>query len=68
MPVHLAVNKCESETAGALNAAEFWNLGLGEPVPVSALHGVDMAELLKQLFASIVKTLEPKCFDCKKPN
>ena len=55
MPVHVAVNKCESETAGALNAAEFWNLGLGEPVPVSALHGVGTAELLENLFESIVE-------------
>ena len=40
---------------GALNNAEFWNLGLREPVLVSALHGVGTAELLEQLFASIVK-------------
>jgi GTP-binding protein len=55
MPVTVAVNKCESETVGALNAAEFWNLGLGEPVPVSALHGVGTAELLEGLFDSISK-------------
>jgi GTP-binding protein len=55
MPVVVAVNKCESETVGALNSAEFWNLGLGEPVPVSALHGVGTAELLEGLFANIVK-------------
>lgn len=55
LPVHVAVNKCESETVGALNAAEFWNLGLGEPVAVSALHGVGTAELLEQTFASIVE-------------
>lgn len=55
LPVHVAVNKCESETVGALNAAEFWNLGLGEPFPVSALHGVGTAELLEQTFASIVE-------------
>jgi GTP-binding protein len=55
MPVHLAVNKCESEVTGALNAAEFWQLGLGEPVPVSAFHGVGTAELLESLFDSIVE-------------
>lgn len=55
MPVIVAVNKCESETTGALNSAEFWNLGLGEPVPVSALHGVGTAELLEGLFDAIVK-------------
>jgi GTP-binding protein len=53
LPVILAVNKCESEKVGALNAAEFWNLGLGEPIPVSALHGVGTAEVLEQLFEGI---------------
>jgi len=55
MPVVVAVNKCESSTTGALNAAEFWNLGIGEPRPVSALHGVGTAELLEDLFAGIVE-------------
>ncbi|VEU35366.1 unnamed protein product [Pseudo-nitzschia multistriata] len=55
LPVILAVNKCESEKIGALNAAEFWNLGLGEPIPVSALHGVGTAEVLEQLFEGIQK-------------
>lgn len=55
MPVLVAVNKCESETVGALHAAEFWNLGLGEPVPVSALHGVGTAESLERLFDEIVE-------------
>ena len=53
LPVRVAVNKCESETTGALNAAEFWNLGLGEPTAVSALHGVGTAELLEGLFEDI---------------
>jgi len=53
LPVVLAVNKCESETVGALNAAEFWNLGLGEPFPVSALHGVGTADVLEKLFEEI---------------
>ena len=53
IPVHLAVNKCESEKIGALQAAEFWTLGVGEPHPVSALHGVGTAELLEEVFGSI---------------
>jgi GTPase len=55
MPVLVAVNKCESEKVGALNAAEFWNLGLGEPVPVSALHGVGTADVLERMFDEIVE-------------
>lgn len=37
-PVFLAVNKTDSPSHFA-NAAEFYALSLGEPVPVSALHG-----------------------------
>jgi GTP-binding protein len=55
IPVHVAVNKCESEKNGPVAAAEFWNLGLGEPFPVSALHGVGTAELLETMFESIDK-------------
>ena len=55
LPVHVAVNKCESEKTGAVAAADFWSLGLGEPFPVSALHGVGTAELLENMFESIDK-------------
>jgi len=55
VPVLVAVNKCESETTGPVSASEFWNLGLGEPFPVSALHGVGTAELLEDMYAKIVK-------------
>jgi len=55
VPVVLAVNKCESEITGAVSASEFWGLGLGEPFPVSALHGVGTAELLENMYAGIVQ-------------
>jgi GTP-binding protein len=54
LPVHIAVNKCESEKTGPFTAAEFWELGLGEPFAVSAFHGVGTAELLETVFESIV--------------
>lgn len=54
IPVLVAVNKCESESTGTFAAAEFWNLGLGEPFAVSALHGVGTAELLESMFEQIV--------------
>mmetsp|Transcript_14236 Transcript_14236/g.20131 ORF Transcript_14236/g.20131 Transcript_14236/m.20131 type:complete len:598 (+) Transcript_14236:54-1847(+) len=47
IPVILAVNKCESHITGSTNAAEFWQLGLGEPFPVSGLHGTGIAEMLE---------------------
>jgi len=55
MPVILAVNKCESDKNGAYLASAFWNLGLGEPHAVSALHGVGTAELLEDMFEGIVE-------------
>lgn len=45
-PVMLAVNKCESLDHGLIQAAQFWELGLDEPFPVSAIHGNGTGELL----------------------
>ena len=55
MPVLLAVNKCESDKTGGYMASQFWNMGLGEPHAVSALHGVGTADLLETAFGGIVE-------------
>jgi len=55
IPVVIAVNKCESVMTQFTSVAEFWNLGLGEPYPVSALHGVGVAEVLESMYDQIVK-------------
>jgi GTP-binding protein len=44
-PVVLAANKVDDERAEA-DATELWGLGLGEPLPVSALHGRSSGDLL----------------------
>ncbi|MFD1828028.1 ribosome biogenesis GTPase Der, partial [Mumia zhuanghuii] len=44
-PVILVANKVDDER-GELEAAGLWNLGLGEPFPVSALHGRGAGDLL----------------------
>ncbi len=49
VPVLLAVNKCESPEQGLVQAAQFWEVGLGEPFPVSGIHGSGTGELLDQL-------------------
>ncbi len=49
VPVLLAVNKCESPDAGLAMAADFWSLGLGEPYPVSAIHGAGTGDLLDKV-------------------
>ncbi|MBE9200819.1 MULTISPECIES: ribosome biogenesis GTPase Der [unclassified Nodularia (in: cyanobacteria)] len=53
VPVLLAVNKCESPDQGAVQASEFWGLGLGEPFPISAIHGSGTGELLDELISHI---------------
>jgi GTPase len=44
-PVVVVANKVDDERSEA-NAAELWSLGLGEPQPVSALHGRGSGDLL----------------------
>jgi GTP-binding protein len=47
-PIFVAVNKTESATR-QFDAVEFWNLGLGEPHPISAYHGDGVGDLLDDL-------------------
>jgi GTP-binding protein len=53
VPVILAVNKCESPDQGLIQAAQFWELGLGEPFPISAIHGSGTGDLLDALLPHI---------------
>ena len=50
-PVRLLANKAEG--MGKAAVADFFRLGLGEPVPVSAQHGDGMAALLRELLAKV---------------
>ncbi len=52
----VAVNKCESPEQGLAMAAEFWRLGLGEPYPISAIHGAGTGDLLDR----VISLLPPK--------
>lgn len=45
VPIFIAANKAESPER-KLNAVEFWSLGIGEPVPISAFHGTGVGDLL----------------------
>ena len=58
VPVLLAVNKCESPDAGLAMAAEFWGLGLGEPYPISAIHGAGTGDLLDRVIGFLPPTDE----------
>ncbi|MGE5558436.1 MAG: ribosome biogenesis GTPase Der [Bacillota bacterium] len=50
-PVVLAVNKAEKD----LSVEEFYRLGMGEPLPVSAEHGLNIGDLLDRVTAHFNK-------------
>jgi GTP-binding protein len=56
VPTLLAVNKCESPDAGLAMAADFWSLGLGEPFPISAIHGAGTGDLLDKVISFLPAT------------
>jgi len=50
-PIFVVVNKCENQERRD-NATQFYELGLGDPIPVSALHGTGTGDLLDILVES----------------
>jgi len=51
-PVVLAANKVDDARA-ELDAADLWRLGVGEPRPVSALHGRGSGDLLDEILRQL---------------
>ncbi len=58
-PVVLAVNKCDRIGPTDPDIYEFYNLGLGDPIPVSAVHGHGTGELLDACIAHFPTEEEP---------
>ena len=58
-PVVLAVNKSEGLPA-ATAAAEFHELGIGEPLPISAAHGEGVRELVEIALAQVPARAAPE--------
>ncbi|MCL5734767.1 MAG: ribosome biogenesis GTPase Der [Actinobacteria bacterium] len=52
IPVILAVNKQDAQSARD-NLNEYWELGLGEPIGVSAEHGLGVGDLLDVVVAAL---------------
>jgi GTP-binding protein len=50
-PVFLVVNKADNEVRRS-QAYQFYELGMGEPYPISALHGIGTGDLLEVLVSS----------------
>ncbi len=61
-PVFLAVNKADNEER-RLNAVEFYALGLGDPWPLSALHGTGVADLLDAIVEVVPPAVEEEVED-----
>ena len=49
-PVVLAVNKCDTIGEPPVELYEFYNLGLGDPFPISSQHGHGTGDLLDEVF------------------
>lgn len=49
-PILLCVNKCDSVGEPPLEFYEFYNLGLGEPIQLSAAHGHGTGDLLDAVY------------------
>lgn len=56
-PVVLAANKTDDQRTEA-EAHGLWNLGLGEPIPVSALHGRGSGDMLDAILEALPETPE----------
>ena len=52
-PVFLMVNKCDDPDREDEKLWEFWSLGIGEPMPLSALHGHGTGDLLDEIVAAL---------------
>ncbi len=49
-PIILAVNKCDTIGEPPMEIYEFYNLGLGDPFPISSQHGHGTGDLLDEVF------------------
>ena len=49
-PVILAVNKCDTIGEPPMELYEFYNLGIGDPYPISAAHGHGTGDMLEALY------------------
>ncbi|WEV71583.1 ribosome biogenesis GTPase Der [Lactobacillus sp. ESL0785] len=58
-PIILAVNKADNPEQRA-DIYDFYSLGLGDPVPVSSVHGTGIGDLLDRIVSELPKDLAKK--------
>jgi GTPase len=58
VPIVVAANKVDNAMHQAAGAAEFYGLGLGDPVAVSAAHGLGTGDLLDRIAATLADVPE----------
>ncbi len=61
-PIILVVNKADSEIYRT-NALDFYSLGLGDPFPISAIHGTGTGDLLDEVVAHFPQPVEDEAED-----
>ena len=62
-PVVLCVNKCDSVGELPADFYEFYNLGIGDPIAVSASHGRGTGDLLDAVIANLPETAKEEYDD-----
>ena len=62
-PVLLCVNKCDSIGDVPPEFYEFYNLGLGDPIAVSSVHGLGTGDLLDAVLAHLPENVEEENSD-----
>lgn len=55
-PVILCVNKCDTLGEVPMDVYEFYNLGIGEPYPVSSVHGHGTGDMLDEIIKYFPET------------
>ena len=62
-PIILCVNKCDKVGETPLEYYEFYNLGLGEPIAVSSVHGHGTGDLLDEVLKYLPEDIEEETDD-----
>ena len=55
-PIVLAVNKCDTLGEVPMDVYEFYNLGIGEPFPISSVHGHGTGDMLDEFISHFPET------------